>query len=301
VARKAGEALGSSDHWLLTPDSGARIAPSEISRKLDLAQTRFEEWIFGSRVLSSNGPAATLPVEIPLALDFWPRQTVIHLSPTLEEAFSIDDEAEGEKLERAVLSVVELLYPERAYRSPRIPEGTGTRELTDVLGFNDDWLCVIQAKALSVLGVADGRSSERRTSAVTKDITKGLKQLAGAMRKIRGSVPIYDAGGTPINIPDRNAPAHGIVLVSEMYSFVDWRAVAVASSDASEKAHMTLIHVFDLRELVSIANSSGATDRFNESLMQRWALVKKKGTAYVRARPRNAADPPPEEDWSQDK
>jgi len=62
-----------------------------------------------------------------------------------------------------------------------------------------------------------------------------------------------------------------------------------------------LIHVFDLRELVSIANSSGATDRFNESLMQRWALVKKKGTAYVRARPRNAADPPPEEDWSQDK
>jgi hypothetical protein len=125
---------------------------------------------------------------------------------------------------------------------------------------------------------------------------KGLKQVAGAMRQIRTGAPIYDTRGTSIAIPDlRDTPAHGIVLISEMYSFVDWEAVALAVNEATDKANMTLFHVFDLRELASLANRSKATDRFNQMLIQRWAMVKAKGTAYGRARPRNAADPPAEE------
>jgi hypothetical protein len=98
---------------------------------------------------------------------------------------------------------------------------------------------------------------------------KGLKQVTGAMRQIRAGVPIEEADGRPIDLPNRNVPAHGIVLISEMYSFVDWRAVAAAVNLATDRAQMTLFHVFDLRELASLANSSRATDRFNQALIQR--------------------------------
>jgi hypothetical protein len=283
-----------SDHWLLTLDSSREIPVMELARNLDLALDRFQGPIY-----RAPGPGDDPVFEIGLSLELWPRQTVIDVSPTLEETFRIDDEDEGTKLERAIHTVMDAVYPGRSYRSPQIRTGKGRRELADVIGFDEQWLCVVQAKALSVLGVDAGRSSQRRASTVTKDITGAFKQLSGAMRKLRARTRVDELDGAIIAIPDQeNIPAHAIVVLSEMYSFVDWKAVAAAAIEASEKGHRTLFHVFDIQELSHIAATAASAETFNAFLVQRWAWVKLKGTAYGRSRPRREGDPPPEEWFS---
>jgi hypothetical protein len=154
----------------------------------------------------------------------------------------------------------------------------------------------VQAKALSVLSVNEGRSSERRKAAVTKDITKGLNQLAGALRTIRSGTPVFDMEGNLVAIPDRQkTPAHAIVLVSEMYSFVDWRAVAAAVNEASEKKYRALFHVFDIQELAHIVTTYKDVEGFNNCLMERFAWVRFKGTAYGRSRLWRPGDIPSDE------
>ena len=71
------------------------------------------------------------------------------------------------------------------------------------------------------------QSSSRRVANVEKDIRKGLKQLAGAMRNIRSRAPISThEDGTPITLSDREtSPAHAILVLSEMYFGIDWKAV----------------------------------------------------------------------------
>jgi hypothetical protein len=91
------------------------------------------------------------------------------------------------------------------------------RSLADVIGYNDDWMCVIQAKALSVLGVANDRSSERSVNSVTKGILKGLKQLTGAMRKIRARVPIIAQLHRP-SVLDNALSEFDTVLARELLS-----------------------------------------------------------------------------------
>jgi hypothetical protein len=288
ASKAAAEFLDSSDHWLLTPDFGLEM--SEAFRNIELALDRFQGSIYGNR----DDREAVF--EVPMSLDLWPTQTVIDVSPTAWEEFRIDDANEGTKLERVALATLDSIYPGTTFRSPQITKGQNRRELADILAFNDEWLCVVQAKALSVLSVDENRSSERRKAAVTKDITKGLNQLAGALRTIRSGAPVFDVEGNVLAIPDsQKTPAHAIVLVSEMYSFVDWRAVAGAVNEASEKGYLALFHVFDIQELAHIVTTYKDAEGFNNCLIQRFASVKRTGTAYGRARPRHLGDPPPEE------
>lgn len=68
---------------------------------------------------------------------------------------------------------------------------------------------------------------------------------------------------------NREAPAHAIVLLSEMYSFVDWRAVADAVASASDDVvHRALFHVFDLQELVSLARDCVDSAALNHRLIR---------------------------------
>ncbi|MGE3845116.1 MAG: hypothetical protein AB7I50_26435, partial [Vicinamibacterales bacterium] len=127
------------------------------------------------------------------------------------------------------------------------------------------------------------RSSDRRKANIEKGITKGLGQLGGALKNIRSGAALFRADGNPLTLVNREAPAHAIVLLSEMYSLVDWRAVASAVDSASEnEVHRALFHVFDLQELVSLARDCVDSAVFSNRLIQRWFLVKDKGTAYGR-------------------
>src|SRR5436189_4151928 len=78
-------------------------------------------------------------------------------------------------------------------------------------------------------------------------------------------------------------PVHGIVLLSEMYAFIDWREIGrqvVALSNNEDD--MALFHVVDLLELSDVARQSDSAAMFNNFLVQRWLGVRMKGTAYGR-------------------
>jgi hypothetical protein len=154
-----------------------------------------------------------------------------------------------------------------------------------VLGFDSDFICVIQAKAMAALTVTSQRSSTRAAN-VAKDIKKALGQLGGALSKIRSTSPVFDAEGKPIAIPNRETSlAHAIVVISEMYAFVDWKAVASEVVAASESEfHRALFHVVDIRELANLAGNCRNAETFSNRMTQRWFVVKERGTAYIRAK-----------------
>jgi len=123
---------------------------------------------------------------------------------------------------------------------------------------------------------------------VGKDIKKGLKQLAGALTNIRAGSSVFPhRENTPISIPNREtSPTHAIVVLSEMYTSVDWEAIAAAVAKASDsELHRALFHVLDIQELTNLAANCKDSKMFSNRLTQRWLFVREKGTAYVRAKP----------------
>ncbi len=284
AAASAAQALRSSRHWLLTPSSSRAIKPSEFERHLNLALDRFGHHIYRSqddaRLSHVRNSAA-----IPLTLDVWHPKKLFEVTPTsLAGPFYIANKDEGAKLERAIHLSIGSVFPQ-SYVSPNAQDGKVFRELTDVLAFNTKSICVIEAKALAILSVGTSQRSSRRRANVEKDIRKALKQLSGALTSIRAGVPIYSQRSRiPIVVPNHdNSPAHAIVALSEMYAFVDWKAVAKVVGEASKsEAHLALFHVVDLLELANLAKNCHDAETFSNRLVQRWLHVQERGTAYVR-------------------
>ena len=242
-------------------------------------------------------PSVRLTGAIPISLELWTPTEIFEASEiAVSGPFRIDDEDEGPKVERSVETFVKPIYGDHTYRSPRVGAGPASRELIDVLAFDDNSICLIEAKAMSVLATEVKRPSARRAGNVTKQVRKALNQLRGALGNIRSGDNLYGDDGRKILVPGREVlPGHAIVLLSEMYVFVDWKEIAddviAMSEDESDKA---LFHVFDLLELSNIVLLSKDSVRLNEVLLQRWAGVKLKGTAYGRV-----AKPLSDGQWSE--
>ena len=74
-------------------------------------------------------------------------------SDTRRGPFHIEDTKEGGKLERGLQTCLDEVFPGSTFVSPAVIEGGKTRELTDVLGFDSGFVCLVEAKALAVLTV----------------------------------------------------------------------------------------------------------------------------------------------------
>lgn len=282
----AADALQHSGRWFLTPESTKGIELEMISWIMNKALDAFARYIFRSSA-DEVGEEIAMAVELPLQIDVWPSTEIFEVTPTIADGpFLIGDRDEGSKFERLVQLTIDMAYPGGSFRSPQVEDGASTRELTDVLAFDDRSICVIEAKALSVLNVQADRPSSRRAATVTKDIYAALSQLNGAMKKIRSEPRIFTAEGEELTIRDRrDAPAHAIVVLSEMYAFVDWREVAAAAIAASEsEQRKALVHVMDLQELSALTSRCPDSWTFFMRLLQRWTQVKEKGTSYMRTK-----------------
>ena len=280
AAQAALDRLAAAQPYVLEPPMPIPSAP-EVVRLANAALDQFQQRAYPS---ISGGDAA---FDIPLTLDVWPAIDVFEVTPTLGGGpFRIDEADEGRKLERAVEVAIDAIYPGGSFRTPTVGSGSARRELTDLLAFDAQWICVVESKALSVLGADRDRPSERRAATITKHVRKALDQLRGALVNVRSDVEIKDAGGSPIAIVNREtSPAQAIVLLSEMYAFLDWRAIAEQVMEASESdRYRALFHVMDLSELGHLVRMSANAEMFNQFLFQRWAQVKIKGTAYGRVR-----------------
>jgi hypothetical protein len=287
AAAEAARGLATCDPWVLTPELSPAMPPSTFASTLTSALDLYQQHIF-TRPGDACSGAITFSARIPLTLTLWrPTQTIAVTATRESEPFAIDDSDEGRKLERLGRVVVDAMYPLHSYHSPQVQDGATRRELVDLLGFDADWICLIEAKAMSMLDSSSFRSSDRRKANIEKSITKGLGQLGGALKNIRSGAALFRADGNPLTFVNREAPAHAIVLLSEMYTFIDWRAVADAVASASDDVvHRALFHVFDLQELVSLATDCVDSAALNYRLIQRWFLVKERGTAYGRVRHR---------------
>jgi len=281
----AADALRSSQHWLLTLPSSKLVNLPDLSRMFELALDRFQHHIHQNDLVSEY---VRMTATIPLKLDIWEPGEIFEVTPTATGGpFLISDKNEGPNLERVIHLVVDSIYPGNSYVSPDVRDGKIVRELADVLGFNSDFICIVQAKAMAVLTVDPEQASSRRAANVEKDIKKALKQLAGALTNIRTGSPVFPHGKTtPIGIPNRDTSlAHAIVVLSEMYPFIDWRAIAASVAKASDKKiHRALFHVIDVRELATLAANCEDAQIFSNLLVQRWVVVQEKGTGYIRAR-----------------
>ena len=270
----------------VTPLDEIAPDPDTLVTTLERALDAFQKRIRGP---SDGTPRPVLmSQEIPLALQMWKPIPTIEVSPTAETLeFQIDDD-EGQQLERSVYSCFDSIYPGCSFMSPEVQRGNVRRELTDVLSFDHDsnHLCVVQTKALSVLQTNASRHSRRRTSSVEKDISKALKQLTGAIRRIRNGDQIYNRQGVPIVIPDQSdCLVHGIALVSEMYVSVDWRKICdQVNALSDQRRYGALFHVLDRKELQYLGAHAKIPSVFSIFLTQRWFEVKSKGTAYLRAK-----------------
>lgn len=284
-ARAAADALARSDHWLLTPESAPAIRRREFMQVADLALNEFAKYIYRK----SDAPIPTnsqVAAHLPLALEVWKSIEIFEVSPTLAAGpFYIEDSKEGGKLERGLQTCLDEVFPGRTFVSPTVLENSKARELTDVLGFDDGFVCLVEAKALAVLTVDGSRISARRAANVRKDIKKGLGQLRGAASNVRAGTPLLAADGTSIEIPNSETSiVHAIVLLSEMYYAVDWKAVAKEVVEITETHNsQTMFHVMDLSELKSMAARCRDGEHFSNRLLQRWCHIKKRGTAYIRA------------------
>ena len=159
-------AFRGSDHWLLTLESSKLMRIEDLKRIFDLALDRFRHHIHRS-LDAAVGDDVMMTANIPLKLHIWKPQEVFEVTPTATGGpFLIDDTDEGPKLERQVHVVVDCIYPGNGHISPDVQDGKNLRELTDVLGFDRDFICVIQAKAMAVFTARDEQPSSRRKRCV---------------------------------------------------------------------------------------------------------------------------------------
>ena len=288
AAAQALEELSAAPLYVLSPSTEPMPSLGTVARRADLVMNRFQELLYQPEKWS-GGTSSRMAPPISLNLDVWKPIEVIEITETTEGGpFRIDDEDEGAKLERELHLALGRIYPDRTYLSPKVGDGATTRELTDILAFDARFLCVVESKVMSALNVSLDRSSKRRAATVRKQFDKALRQLRGALVALRSDGSIRD-DGEPIVIPHRRiAPAHAIVLLSHMYSFVDWRAIAAEILAVSEdERYKALFHVMDLQEFVYLAERSIDSEQFSGFLMQRWLSVKERGTVYGRAKMRS--------------
>jgi len=208
--------------------------------------------------------------------------------------FTITQDNEGRTFEESLYLILNDLYGERAFLRPDVKLPRKTRELTDLLCFDSetDTICLIQSKAIAGLKVRKEQPTARRAASIKNDCQHALKQLKGAVKKIRSNSPIFDNKGDTIEIPNRHtAPIHAIALVSDLHPSVDWREIGKNLAQISESdTYRALFQVLDLQELQFIVANSTSTKDFHNFLLQRWAMMKLHGTAYLRGLSKGFSD-----------
>ena len=224
-------------------------------------------------------------VTVPLKLSEFMTQRMTTLGNDDVLEFRLDDPDEGHGLEQSTWHLLEHLFEGRIFHSPHVREGAAVRELTDILTTCDSGPCLFEAKAAAMLSTDLQRTTERRAKNVQKQIDKGIDQLAGAMRNLKGGLPLVTKGGSPIALPSTvGTIRNGIVMVSEMLPGLDWEAIGAQLLAASEQCD-AMMHVLDLQELRTLVGISRDNPvLFTAYLAHRYDVMTERKHAMLRTR-----------------
>jgi hypothetical protein len=228
--------------------------------------------------------ASTIPlVEVPTTLGHWRTNHVSFVGLRGYHTITIDDHDEGEMFERAVWASLESVFPLTLHKAPQVKIGDKTRELTDVLAFDEYGSFLIEAKDISVLEAGYERDQERRTKGVQKQIKKAIGQLVGASKAVKRGECVFGVDGEELNIV-RDKPAHCIVLITELMHWGDWSKVETQLMDAMRSTR-AFFHLLDLREFIMILKgSSGKASLLDYNLMERCKLFMQNGSVHIRSK-----------------
>lgn len=181
----------------------------------------------------------------------------------------ISDPDEGTLMEKEIFVALRSLFGSDIFHSPKIPNNkTKYRELIDILALSDIGIFLIEAKALGVTNANEDRNMDRKIKGLQKQIEKGIDQLAGAYKKIVEGEIIYSNKEKKI-LFNRNLPACGIIIISELLPFGNWdeiiKKLLITMSDKN-----ILIHIIDMNEIMQfIGHSKGNRNLFDTYFMQR--------------------------------
>ncbi len=181
----------------------------------------------------------------------------------------ISDPDEGTLMEKEIFVALRSLFGSDIFHSPKIPNNkTKHRELIDILALSDIGIFLIEAKALGVTNANEDRNMDRKIKGLQKQIEKGIDQLAGAYKKIVEGEIIYSNKEKKI-LFNRNLPACGIIIISELLPFGNWdeiiKKLLITMSDKN-----ILIHIIDMNEIMQfIGHSKGNRNLFDTYFMQR--------------------------------
>lgn len=180
----------------------------------------------------------------------------------------ITDDQEGGTLEKHIWFSLENVFPFEIFLGPKFKTKSGEKEVTDILAHHDLGIFLIEAKSLSIFDGGIEKSMNRKVLSLQKHIKKGINQLIGATENMKQGTKFYDSKGEPI-VFDRNIVPHCIVLVSEIFDFGHWNEIENLIMKVMIEKEIYL-HVFDLRELVSLLKiSRGRKEYFDYLLMKR--------------------------------
>jgi hypothetical protein len=268
---KAIELLSPSDQNVTKLDQIANLAHDKFQRDIELA-------FMGGEPIDSEIIALKLIIR---DLNVF---NIIELNDSQYTGnYRLDDIDEGNSLEKLANASLATIFGKNTYLSPTVKTGKYKRELTDILSFGQDQICLLECKALSVLQSAIDRSRDRRVKLIEKDIKKGLSQLKGAIRNLLSGVEIASSQNNPIFIPNiKVSYIHGIVLLSEMYPFVNWAEVAKGIKNYSNPDKNYILHVIDLAQFQRICSVAKSPVLFSNHLLDRFLLTLADENAFIR-------------------
>ncbi len=196
----------------------------------------------------------------------------------------LTDEKEGGTLEKHIWFSLENIFPFEIYHSPKFKTKSGEKEFIDILAYYDLGIFLIESKGLSIFDGAIEKTMDKKVLTTQKHIKKGIDQLVGANENMKRGTDFFDSKGEPISF-NRNIVPHCIVLVAELLHFGDWKGIEnLIMKTMIEKG--IYLHVFDLRELVSLLKiSQGIKEHFDYHLMKRAERFVEVQSIHIRSYP----------------
>lgn len=163
---------------------------------------------------------------------------------------------EGVQQERLGVWLTDNLHPSGVYQSPQIPTGSNsTREMTDLLLTYPHGTIFIESKAVSVISRAELPSREQLKKSTAGHVEKALKQLRGAIRRLKDGTEIMTEAGRALE-PERDQPVHAIILVADFDLIEDRSRYGRDFIEEFVSATGCFIHMLDVTELLRVVQAA---------------------------------------------
>jgi hypothetical protein len=262
--------------------------PKIILDKLSNTQPTYTEELMSLDELwegeNKNAAKDYLHAWITIPLQLGNLQAMTSREDPFFKELSVSNPKEGSNYEVLIAGSLAPLYPSQTFHSPHYSKKD---ELSDILAFNEESICFIQAKTLQMLSMDKKRPLGERIEKLlieNHSPSSAIRQAGGAIRNLRSDTKIFTDNKLTqeIIITGRTTSTiHGIILIPEMHYAVSWDLVAKYLLDISNEEKNTFIQVMDLAEFQKIVLATLSPKKFGDILLNRWKAMKLHQNAYV--------------------